>query len=207
MASGDSPCVYRTGTHIIFFNAPDGKLMAGRPFSRFKESLLEGLGHATPAALADQRLCTALALFCARLHEHSPNARFLALMMALEVLTEQARKAPIALDMLKRWDAELRQLLECANTEEDREALLSLQREVVFRKEASIRSRVNALVAKAFQQPRSGKDVQRAVEIYDLRGALLHDGRVDADTLTKASADAERLVAVLLKHRLRAHGS
>lgn len=203
IVDGNVPCAYPAEMQLVSMTASEVEIVLGTQFPRFKQSLSVGLAETDPTVLDNERLCTALTLYCARFHERSPNARLLALVMALEVLTEKLAKAPIVRQLLERWRAELRQMRDGAHPEADAEALEALDRELFFRKEASIRSRIRALVSDSLSQPDSTSDVQRAVAIYDLRGQLVHDGRVPPGELSDAIKDAERIVGEVLKNRLR----
>jgi hypothetical protein len=201
-ADGASPCVYRTGARILFARAGEPTVILGCASDRFTSLLGEGLTRVNRQVHEDQRLVTAIDLFNAFHYESSMNARFIALVMALEVLAIPASKTQVCQELLERWRHELVALLSEHQNSPDHADLEALMRELAFRKESSIRSRIRKLLASLQGALLSDQDARRAIQIYDLRGGLVHDGRADQRELSRAVSDGRRIIASILQYRL-----
>lgn len=159
--------------------------------------LIEGSALTGSASVSDDhKLGVALSLYAAYFTEQSTNARFLTLIMALEALALATPKAPVALDLLNRWHGELVTLRSTLPAQsEDAGALESLERELLFRREDSVRSQVRKLVTAALSPAEDAQERARdAVRLYDLRSTLVHEGFLDAATLDRATGEAKTLV-------------
>jgi hypothetical protein len=103
------------------------------------------------AVVADSRLCTALDLYCAHFTEVSENAKLLTLAMAMECLTVRSDKHSVALALIDRWEAEIDEEMDSYGVEtEERAALESLKKQLIFRRETSIRQLVRELIRSTF---------------------------------------------------------
>lgn len=195
--------VYRSDEHIRFLSM-SGTMYTLSPWSLVEKALGEGiqLGAASVPLASD--LATALDLYLAHLSETSIRARFLTLMMALEVLSPVTEKHPAAVALLKELAATVQTRLDDTPDEDTRDALQALAREIVFRKETSIRRRVRKLILDVAPLPKPelqelARDVVRA---YDLRGSLIHTGTVEGLALGDAYAVALKAIKLILKARL-----
>ena len=161
----------------------------------------EGMNVDTPMGLTeDQRLETAFDLFSASYAESSERARFLTLVMVLESLIQPSQRPDVvqrAIDHLQTHVAE--QLLDLDDDSEDAFALNGLIREVDFRRQDSIRSSIRRMVLGVLAHDDDVQDVARqAVEIYDKRSRLIHDGYLPDSELAKASGDVRVLAQRIL---------
>ncbi|MBA2350560.1 MAG: hypothetical protein H0V78_01855 [Burkholderiales bacterium] len=154
---------------------------------------------------ADRKLSVALDLYSAFFTEQSANARFLTLIMSLEALAIGTCKAPLALELLAKWSSEVEALLKSVPPNSgDAVSLEALNRELLFRREDSVRSQVRKLVLSALLLDADANDMARAaVDLYDLRSKLVHDGALDARTLDVATSEAKSLVHRVLLIRFQ----
>lgn len=196
--------VYRSGENIRFISMSATGYVS-TPWAMVEKALGEGiqLGSAVSEQL-DSDLATALDLYLAHLSEISIRARFLTLMMALEVLAPVTEKHVDAVVLLKDFSATVQTKLNEVLDEDARDALQALLREIDFRKENSIRRRVRKLVLDVVPLPESElKELARkVVSAYDLRGSLVHTGAVDNQALSDAHAVALKATKLILKERL-----
>lgn len=154
----------------------------------------------------DAKLSVALSLYAAYFTEASAKARFLTLIMAFEALAAATLKTPVALDLLTQWQAEL-SAVRCAlpPQSDDAAALDSLERELLFRREDSVRSQVRKLVIASLSPAEDCSDRARdAVRLYDLRSTLVHEGSLDEATLDRGTQEAKALAHQILLARFDA---
>jgi len=158
--------------------------------------------HNVAEAFNSERLRLALELWSDYHREGSLKARFLTLVMALEVLAPPAPKHEVAQAVIDRWDNELHsELQHYAAGSEEREAIESLRREVLFRREQSIRSRIrkHILYVVGGVSPRDADATAKmAVHAYDLRGRLLHTGTLAPAQLSDGHHAAHRALRTVL---------
>jgi hypothetical protein len=127
--------------------------------------------------------------------------------MALETLTSSRPKHRAAQELLNQWQlqvGERKQQLPVASDEY--EALESLERELLFRREASLRSQIRTLVHDTLEadgNPNANQLAGRAVKVYDSRSTLVHEGVLQTDELRTAEQDAREIVVMVLKSKLR----
>jgi hypothetical protein len=126
--------------------------------------------------------------------------------MALEVLTEPKPKHSVAQELLDRMLEMLDERIAGFNKDrEEYHALESLRREVLFRRDQSIRSRVREMViAELASVPQERRDnlARLAVKAYDLRGSLVHEGRLSTGDLSEGHAAAREVIQELFTNRL-----
>ena len=82
--------------------------------------------------------------------------------------------------------------------------LSRLFRELMFRKEDSIRRQIRNVVKFTLEvngDTDAEKAAARAVKIYDLRSTLVHEGTLESPVLTKAIADVKDIVERVLRAR------
>jgi len=165
-------------------------------------------GVAFPASaevIHDPKLRVALELYGAYFTELSANAKFLTLVMALETLATGIPRTQLVLSLLDKWKQEVQELQEpLAPDSEDAASLEALSRELLFRKEDSIRRQIRSLVFITLQA-NGDEDAQamatKAVQVYDHRSTLVHEGRLDPPVLGKANSDAKNIVERVLRAR------
>lgn len=224
LIDGARPAVYITGKNFraIEFGKVHvvSRIPADCVLERFKEGIAV-LGSAS--VLDDKKLHVALELYGTYFREISANARFLALVMALEALAPEAPRTQYIRNLLDKWSTEAKKLrneneqelrkmrqLGCdivdgSRTLEDNiDALDALEREIFFRTGDSIRSKIHRLVLTTLEA-NGDKDAaemaKSAKRVYDLRSKLVHDGKLDSAALPKATSDARTIVERVLRAR------
>jgi hypothetical protein len=194
---GARTAVYPSSKNIRVGTAFPADVYTRIPSEAALDVLIEGSGFAGSARVQeDLKLAVALSLYAAYFTEESPKARFLTLIMAFEALAKATQKASIALELLDRWRAELSELRSRLPAESEEDAALeSLERELLFRKEDSVRSQIRKLVLLALAPAEDARERARdAVRLYDLRSTLVHEGFLDGSTLDRATQEAKELV-------------
>jgi hypothetical protein len=201
---GGFPYVYPSSQKISVFTVNPATAIVTTPFELFFNIFLEGITPPASSNISQEaNLRLALELYAAHFYEQSQNARFLTLVMALEVLTTKSRKHTVALELIKEWHADLLKQREQFDVKSDEyEALEALEREIIFRQDASLRSQIRTLVRTTLDKahyPDSLVWAKRAAEIYDSRSTLVHEGRLETSKLEKVLENAEKLVEMVLK--------
>ena len=196
--------VYRSDEHIRFASMR-GSGYSASPWALVEQALGEGIELGASCGPLSSDLATALDLYLAHLSETSIRARFLTLIMALEVLSPVTEKHPAGVALLNDFAERVQAKLDVEPDADARDALQALTREIGFRKETLIRRRVRQLILDVAPLPDSelqefARDV---VHAYDLRGALTHTGSVDDLALGNAYAVALKATTMILKARLR----
>jgi hypothetical protein len=119
-----------------------------------------------------------------------------------------ALPGPVVLALINRWKTEAESLLSEGNLSLDESvALESLARELLFRKEDSIRKQIYSLVFSTLQQAGDAEAEQlakSAKKLYDLRSQLVHVGKLPEGDLSAAVIEAKALVQRVLRIRFLA---
>jgi hypothetical protein len=208
-ALGDdgSPCVVPIGKNYRFLGVADARASVSEPHELFGRPLVQALSSpSTEILYSDERLRTAVQLFSEAHREVSTRARFLTHVIALEVLTEPRQKHPIAQRILDELSIRLAEAVEETRLEsEEWHALDSLRRELEFRRETSLRSRVRQLMLDSLAHLPHDEQLRRArkaVWAYDQRSSLIHDGHLPPDRLHEAAEIARRALLDVLRQRV-----
>jgi hypothetical protein len=209
IANGNLPSILPIGKNIrqsLTF-APAVVQTLGR--KTLEEPFVNGLlNSATSVLFSDERLRTAVELFCDSHRESSIRSRFLTLVMALEVMAEPAEKHEVVQRLLTDTIANIQALRDTYDGDSDEAAALqSLERELTFRREESIGSALRGLVRKTLgflPQNELRERVKDMVLVYDLRSRLVHTGHLSTADLRKGHKLARRLVIDLLEARIQA---
>lgn len=160
-------------------------------------TLVEGASFASSGRMAeDKKFGVALALYGAYFTEQSAKARFLTLIMALEALASATVKTQLALELLAKWGNEIHTLRSNPSLPpEDSASLEALHRELLFRRDDSVRSQIRKLIQTTLAPANDSEDRARdGVRLYDLRSTLVHQGTVDSRQLDQAISEAKSLV-------------
>lgn len=211
-ADAEGPVVYREDEKVLFFGAGNATFRIGvNPVGVISDLARGLLAPNASAAYSDPRFRTAVDLYVASYYEASATAQLLISAMVLEVIAPPAQKHVLALAFLDQWDAQLvAQLQSYLPGTEETEALQSLRREVCFRREQSIRSRIRGYVTSQLGEagvPNAQDLGLKARRAYDVRSTLAHEGRVDESEASEALAALRQLVPALIRIRLGlAHG-
>lgn len=205
-ADGNVPVVLPSEKTIRFLTG-DGVWVGTTPIHKMIPHLEKALRSPRTATLFDnERFRIALELWANYHREFSLTSKFLALVMALEVLTEPKPKHSLAQELLDRWAEMLDEQIAAFNKDsEEYHALESLRREVLFRRDRSIRSRVREMVMAelaSVPEERRRHFAELAVKAYDLRGSLVHEGRLSVADLSKGHEAAREVIQELFTNGL-----
>jgi hypothetical protein len=128
------------------------------------------------------------------------------MIMALETLTENRSKHQVALELIEKWRETVEnQKRSYPSGSEEYEALDALERELLFRREASLRSQIRTLVHDTLSlngNPHAMQWASRAVKVYDSRSRLVHEGKLPRNELLTAEREAKEIVVAVLKAKL-----
>jgi hypothetical protein len=168
--------------------------------ARVCDSLKKGLEVAGASRhFADERMRTAISLHAAAFGRRETTVALLLRAMVFEALAPPTEKHPVAVAVLQEMGERIRQLsIEHESGSEAANALESLLRELVFRRETSIRGRLYSFVATTLSdRPDATAWARRIRDAYDVRSRLLHDGWIahqDAAEASNALFEAAELV-------------
>lgn len=204
LIDGARPAVYLSERKIATITAGEPTLVLTVDAEDILGTLIEGASfQRSDEVVKDKKLRVALALYGAYFTEFSSNARFLTLVMAFEALATGVRRTQLVLDLLDQWKIELEKLLKTVGPDtDDASSLEDLHRELLFRREDSIRRRIQYLVRTTLRDhgDEDAEDVAKeAVKMYDLRSTLLHTGWLEPQVLRKATSDTKRIVERILQ--------
>jgi hypothetical protein len=203
LVNGNLPAVIPVDKNINYLTAGDVTVRQSVPASRIAPHLERALTYRDAGrAFADERLRLALELWSDYHKELSLRAKFLTLVMSLEVLAPPAPKHAVAQAIVDGWDEELdAELDRYAEGSEEHEAIDSLRREVLFRRERSIRSRIRKHILEvvgAVSPEDAQQTAKMAVRAYDLRGRLVHNGTLAPAELSDGHGAALKALRTLL---------
>jgi hypothetical protein len=203
---GSWPAVYPTVKRIVIETA--GQIAPIQTYSTDDviDYFLKGVAFPeSEKVINDVKLRVALELWGAYFKETSANARFLTLVMALETLAPSTFKKQLVIELLDRWKEDVDELKKKNELDsEDAISLDDLSRELLFRKEVSIRQSIRILVLTTLQS-NSDEDApsmsEKAVQVYDHRSTLVHKGKLEPPVLSQAISDAKNIVERVLRVR------
>lgn len=152
-----------------------------------------------------QNLIIALELYAAHLSEQQARVRFLLLVIAMEAMTQPARKHDVAQTVIDRWEEEvLAERKLHADSTEEYKSLDALYSELKHRRVDSIRSQVRRLFASCASSPEEAAMLQkRALRVYDKRSTLVHEGQLPDAELTKMEFEARDLLQMLFRNTIK----
>jgi hypothetical protein len=206
LIDGELPAVFHTDKHLRTLTGGLASVVITTPAERVFRYIRDAVALPLIAnIIEDSKLSVALELYAAYFREPSANARLLTLVMSLEALAIGTTRPPLVLDLLRKWKTEVDHVLETLAPESDDAASLeALSRELLFRREDSIRRQIRNLVLSELKSSgdHDAPDVaKRAVGIYDQRSTLVHEGKVESQVLGAAISDAKRIVERVLRAR------
>lgn len=206
LISEGRPAVYPSDKIIKVFGTSANFLML-TPIEKFHSTLMKGINEFNSLGVFDNsKLRTALDLYNSYFYEYSLKAKFLTLIMALEVLTSSTPKSQNALHFLEKWKAEIGSEKSKLNENgEDFESLEALEKELLFRKKNSLRSRMRELVYESLKEindPNAEICARKAVNLYDTRSELVHEGTLPNKVLKDALSESKKLTKLILKIKI-----
>jgi hypothetical protein len=204
LIDGSQPAVYLTDKQIRTVTLGDVSMQISTPSATALALLVEGATHPrSDLLIEDQKLRLAFELYGASFTESSNMARFLTLIMALEALTTPCSRTQPVLDLLNRWKQQADELLHSVKiSSEDRESLEALCKELLFRRDDSLRRRIYNMVRSTFEE--SGDEeadqwAKKAKRLYDVRSKLVHEGDLPENLLSSSTSEAKLLVQRVLR--------
>jgi len=204
---GNAPSVYPTKAVIGTITGGMSSFTIGKNPNSVLDSFIEGLSISISEDNFDPKLQIAIDIYNNHFFEQSNQSKFLSLVMALECISPHNAKHKIAQDLIDSWALTLSQKIELLDQDsEEHHSLESLKKEINFRREASLRSQIRALVNNTLtksQNPLAIEYSKKAVKVYDIRSKLVHDGVVDLKILETSLADAREIVLLVLQSKLR----
>ncbi|MGJ5814473.1 hypothetical protein [Paludibaculum fermentans] len=212
IVNANLPSVVSVGKNIRLAKVGiGGALIQSLSAQSIEPHLRDGILAPNAAALyADPRLRTAVELFCDAQIEHSMRSQFLTYIMALEVLTTPAMKHPIANELLDSLQAALSgQKLQFDKDTEEWHALSALEREILFRRDTSLRSRIRQLILSNLTRLADEERQSRARDLvwaYDVRSTIIHSGTAPPTDVSKAHGIARLAAKDILCSQIRAFG-
>jgi hypothetical protein len=207
LANTEATIIYPSDQKVRTLGMGEARLSVSTPANAAIPTLRNALGFPNAATIvADARFRTAMELYVDHFYETSPKARFLSLMTVLEVLAPTTKKHLIAQELIRRWKDEINaKQVGFAPGSDERAALESLNRELDFRRETSIRMRLRAFIRGEFRARSEEERLRFEREIvaaYDARGELIHAGTLEPNRLSAAHESVNRILRLLLGERL-----
>jgi hypothetical protein len=197
--------IFPTGENIRFLALEVGHAYGSSGWDAVSQTLAEGLQKAQYRPEGQHTtLATAIDLYLAHFYERSIRARFLTLIMCLEVLAPVTERHPASVRALTDFRNRVKAQLIDVKDAEERDALKELLNEIGYKKEKSISRRLRSLViAEAPLAQRDREDfAEKVVRAYKLRSTVVHPGAVDLNKLHVACSTALEAVKLLLRARL-----
>jgi hypothetical protein len=206
LVDGRRPAVYVTGKRIQMLTGGLLSLVISTPVEIVMKHFAEGVGiENSTRILEDPKLLTAFELFAAYFTEASGNAGFLMLIMAIETLATGVQRTRLVLDLLEKWKQEADETLRTvAPDSDDAASLQAVRRELLFRREDSIRRQVRNVVFTTLTMngdADAAEAAKRVVQLYDLRSTLVHEGSLTPQESSEGMTDANNLVERVLRAR------
>lgn len=201
---GSQSAIYPSQKEVRVATAFPASVYTTIPAAHVLEVLAEGASRTASHRVAeDNKLAVALALYGAYFTEQSAKARFLTLVMALEALALATLKTPLVMELMGHWRDEVTALkADRSRTVEELASLEALERELLFRREDSIRSQIRRLVIETLTPADDAEQAAReALRLYDIRSRLVHEGTLDNRELDEATGRTKKLVHRVLRAR------
>lgn len=203
-------CTYPSGK-IIGAKSLTGEVSHRIGGERYLSVISEGINSNYSKLIEDNKLKLALELFSNSFYEETIRAKFILMVMVLEVLTEDFPKHSVAKGLLDNWAVEIdNEIKRFAIDSEEHEALQALKHELFFRKEASFRSKVRKLVIDTMRAAKIGNAedyAKKAVKIYDRRSTLVHTGNIPDDELRKSYSLSKEIAQIILKAKIERYSN
>lgn len=207
VVNGHMPSVIPIGKNIRAFKIGEATLTVSYSAEKYAPALARAIGQPNIETLyTDEKLRTAIELLSDAQREISVRSKFLTFIIALEVLATPTVKHVVAQRLLDDFNSRIEeQLITYSVSSDERHALESLQRELVFRREASLRSSIRKLILDGLKDLPGDNLSMRGKEVvwaYDLRGTLVHDGTVPTADLHRAHEIVYQALIDLLARKL-----
>lgn len=208
LVDGTLPSCYPSEKSIRCITMGTPKVIIGTPVTDVLAFLKEGIDirRGNPS-IDDTKLQLAFDLFSAYWYEYSNKARLVTLILVLESLMAHPLRHEVVVQLLEKWEPEVERLKnDFPSDSAEYVALKSLENELLFKKEDSLRSQVRSLVFHSLEflgHDKPQELAKQAVWVYDQRSELLHTGFLDEPSLNKAISEAKYIVEMVLEARYK----
>lgn len=204
LIEGSQIAIFKTDSNFKTITAGNVNLISGTNSKRFFDYFFKGMESTNPKnGYEHKKLGIALELYGAFFSEATPNARFLTLVMVLESLAESEKRPQAVLDILDNFRGQIEDIEKNYSDDSiEKISLESLKRELVHRKEDSIRKQIRSLVFNTLSVNGDSDATEmskQALKVYDKRSTLVHEGSIRPDELGKVSTDARNIVERVLR--------
>lgn len=211
LVNDNMPAAYPSDMNIRFVGVSNPNVVVGTPVEHVFTFLREGMSvRGVEPTVTDSKLQTGLDLLAAYWTEHSDNARLLTLVLALESLMSDPPRHQVVLKFLEDWQGKVEmRKKDFPEDSEERHALESLERELLFKKTDSLRRQVRALVRESLEYLGHNEAIElakKAVWVYDMRSTLVHEGVLPQKVLREAIMNARKIVELVMEARFRGFG-
>ena len=177
-----APAIYLDGKQTARVQAGKVTALLSTPIQIIFDRIRTGVSLPNPvAAVEDERLRLAIDLYCLSHFQVSEFARFLALCTALEAVAPQSTSAAAVVGKIDRWVEEATKASRAAADSTEMEEFHALAQRVGYLKTQAHRSRIRRYVQTMLERAKHADALalgRRAAVLYDLRGDLVHSGRV-----------------------------
>jgi len=212
LVNDNMPAAYPSNKNIRFVGFGISSVVVGTPVEHVFNFLTEGMSvRGAQPTVTDSKLQTGLDLLAAHWTEHSDNARLLTLVLALESLMSDPPRHQVVVRFLDKWKGEVEaRKNDFTEDSEERHALESLERELLFKKTDSLRRQVRTLVRESLDylgHKEAAELAKKAVWVYDKRSKLVHEGVLPQQVFSEAIMNARTIVQLVLEARFRGFAS
>lgn len=204
LIDGSRIAIFKTKSNFKTITGGNVNIISGTNSKRFFEFFFKGMESTKPRdGYGHKKLGIALELYSAFFSEATPNARFLTLVMVLESLAESEKRPKAVIDTLENFGYQIEEIEKNYSDDSiEKVSFESLKRELVFRKEDSIRKQIRSLVFNTLSINGDSDALEmskQALKVYDKRSTLVHEGSIPSDELGNVSADARNIVERVLR--------
>lgn len=204
----ESPSILKVGEHYGICAAGEVKALHLLSAKDLIESFDQSVTYCIPKDDEElSRLNLALDLYAAYFTETTRNAKFLALIMALESLSTPISKNKADLDAIDKAEALIRGHIDGLPLgEEERAGLTKIIDTLRSQTNLSKTQQVKALVLRTLDyvdHPETEELADLAVKLYRKRGKLVHTGHIDKPELTELTMRSKDLVQAVLKSEFK----
>lgn len=205
-ANANRPVAFNREKNVRFLSIGSATALLSAPAEDAIDLIIEGACKPNSyELLEDGRFGVAVELYAAGFREASSRARLLTFVMALEALATGDPKADEVQELMDEWEEEI-EMKKAEYNPNSRvfNDLEALERELLFRRESSLRTQIRQLVLTSLDdwaRDERLKIADRAVEVYDARSTLVHEGHLPAPRLNTAASDAQEIAQAVLQAR------
>ncbi|NOG73753.1 HEPN domain-containing protein [Roseicella sp. DB1501] len=174
-ADADGYCIYPNDKKISFWILNPGRGSGSTGWSFAEEALRSGLVAEPPAI--DDKTATAIELYLETFHEASNRARFLTLIMALEIMAPRPKRHDALIAALGGFREKL-EFMKQGATEVERREVQGVLSQIGFSEEQSINLRIQQLIRDEAPLEQDAREAlaRKMKKAYDIRSKIMHHG-------------------------------